>query len=187
MLLPLLLLLCTGVLAAAAIAVRRHVPDGKNYCWFIETDSTQVFFFFNQTRYIFNVYTPWQYCGILRPPFACTISSVGACAEPRRTSVVCRFFHSFFFVWSRVVPQPSTSTVGPDIPGILLLYDTIYAWHVFIHTVLLTLLPMLRTGVITAAAADVRRGVPDGKHCCWFIKSDSIQCFLSLHSKTMYL
>ena len=28
---------------------------------------------------------------------------------------------SILFVWSRVGSQPSTSTVGPDIPGIILL------------------------------------------------------------------
>ena len=38
-LLPLLLLVCTGVVAAAAAAAVRHrVPDGKNCCWFIESE-----------------------------------------------------------------------------------------------------------------------------------------------------
>ena len=34
-------------------------------------------------------------------------------------------------------------------------------------------------------AAAVRHRVLDGKNCCWFIESDSIQCFLSLHSNTI--
>ena len=80
-----------------------------------------------------------------------------------------------------MVSQPSTSTtvVGPDIPGIILLYDVFYNWHVCVetHRVLLPLLLVLWTGVVAAAAAAVRRGVPDGKNCCWFIKSDVIQCF----------
>ena len=39
--LPLLLLLCAGVVAAAAVALRRHVPDGKRCCWFTQSDSIQ--------------------------------------------------------------------------------------------------------------------------------------------------
>ena len=49
------------------------------------------------------------------------------------------------------------------------------------------LLPMVWTGVVAAAAAAVSRRVPDGKYYCWLIKSYSIQCFLFLHSNTMYL
>ena len=55
MLLSLLLLLCTGVVAAAAAAVRRRVPDGKQCCWFIESDSFQCFRSLIQASNIFNV------------------------------------------------------------------------------------------------------------------------------------
>ena len=47
--LPLLLLLCVlpysavTVVAAVAAAVRHRVPDGKNCCWSIESDSIQCF------------------------------------------------------------------------------------------------------------------------------------------------
>ena len=45
------------------------------------------------------------------------------------------FFFTFLFCFESFVgSQPSTSTVGPDIPGIMLLYDVIYTWNVFIHT-----------------------------------------------------
>ena len=45
--------------AAAAVlplpaAVRRLVPDGKICCWFIESDPS-VFFLFFQTRFVFSV------------------------------------------------------------------------------------------------------------------------------------
>ena len=48
----------------------------------------------------------------------------------------CAVFFHVFFVWRGVVSQPSPSTVGPDIPGIILLYeyDVFNTWHVFIHT-----------------------------------------------------
>ena len=55
----------------------------------------------------------------------------------------------------------------------------------YLHIVLLPpLLQLLCTGVVAAAVA-VRHRVPGGKNCCWFIESDSIQCFLSLHSNTI--
>ena len=50
---------------------------------------------------------------------------------------------------------------------------------------LLPLLLLLRTGVVVAAAAAVRHRVADGETCCWFIESDSLQCFLSLYSNTI--
>ena len=39
------------------------------------------------------------------------------------------------------------------------------------------LLLLICAGVVAVAAAALRRGGPDGKSCCWFIESDSIQCF----------
>ena len=45
---------------------------------------------------------------------------------------------------------------------------------------------LLCAGVLAAAAAAVRRRVPGGKCCCRFIESDSIQCFPSLHSNTIF-
>ena len=102
--------------------------------------------------------------------------------------MVCRFFFLVFVLLSRVVSQPRTSSVGPDIPGIILLCDVkLYLACVYTRRVLLLLFLTLWTGVVAAAAAAVRRRVPDGKNCCWFIKSDSIKCFISLHSNTMYL
>ena len=53
----------TAVGAAAAAAVRRRVPEAKNCCWLIESDSSQ-WFLCLQTRFIFNVCTPWQCCRI---------------------------------------------------------------------------------------------------------------------------
>ena len=106
-------------------------------------------------------------------------------AKAAITGVSFFFFQLFCFVLSRVVSQPSTSTVGPDIPGIIPLYDVIYTRHVactYTHRVLPPLFLMLWTGVVPAAAAAVRRRVLDGKNCCWFLKSDSIQCFTSLRS-----
>ena len=89
---------------------------------------------------------------------------------------MCHFFHLFLFgaAWLH-----NRVALGPDIPGIILLYDVFYNWHVCVetHRVLLPLLLVLWTGVVAAAASAVRRGVPDGKNCCWFIKSDVIQCF----------
>ena len=58
----------------------------------------------------------------------------------------------------------------------------IYLACTYTYRVLLPLLLRLCTRVVSAAAAAVRRRVPDGKHCCWFIECDSIQSFLSLHS-----
>ena len=63
----------------------------------------------------------------------------------------------------------------------------LYLPCIYTHRVLLPLFLMLWTGVVAAAPAAVRRRVPDGKSCCWFINSDSVQCFLSLDSNTMYL
>ena len=45
---------------------------------------------------------------------------------------------------------------------------------------------LLCTGVVATAAAAVRHRVPDGTYCCWFIQSDSIQCFHSFHSHMTY-
>ena len=81
---------------------------------------------------------------------------------------MCPFFH-LFSLFGVVVSQPSTSTVGPDIPGIILLYDVpgiIYLACVYTYIVLLRPLLMLWTGVGDVAAAAVRRRVPSGKNCC---------------------
>ena len=45
--------------AAAAVlllaaALRHRVPEGKNCCWFVESDPS-IFFLFSQTRFIFYV------------------------------------------------------------------------------------------------------------------------------------
>ena len=64
LLLSLLVLLRTGVVAAAAVGVRRHVLDGKNCCWFIRSDSIQGFLFRHSNTIYFSMYIPWQYCRI---------------------------------------------------------------------------------------------------------------------------
>ena len=51
--------------------------------------------------------------------------------------------------------------VGPDIPGITLLYSAV-------------------------RDIAVRHRVPDGRNCCLLVESDSIQCFFFLHSNTIY-
>ena len=77
--------------------------------------------------------------------------------------------------------------LGPDILGIILLCDVLYTFIylacIYTYRVLLPLLLLLCTGVVAAAAAAVRHRVSDGKNCCWFIESDSIQCafFLFKH------
>ena len=43
------------------------------------------------------------------------------------------------------------------------------------------------TAVVAAPAAAVRHRVPDGTNCCWFIESDCIYGFLSLHSQTRFI
>ena len=60
------LLLQQLLAAELAVAVRHRVLDGSNCCWFIESDSIHFVFLFIQTRFIFNEYTPWQYCRIYR-------------------------------------------------------------------------------------------------------------------------
>ena len=74
-----------------------------------------------------------------------------------------------------------------------LIYPVLYCCTTYIYLaciytcrVLLPLLLPLCTGVAAAAAA-VRHRLLDGKICCWFIESYSIQCFLSLHSNAIYL
>ena len=62
----LLLLLCvccyTAVIAAADVSVRHLVPDGKNCCWLIESDSMQYFLSLHSDP--FCCCTPSQYYGI---------------------------------------------------------------------------------------------------------------------------
>ena len=89
------------------------------------------------------------------------------------------FFHLFFCLAS----FGFTTEYLQDLillPGVILLYNAFYTWHVFIRSTSRVLLPMLLllcTGVVAAAAVAVRRRVPDGNNCFWFIESDSLQCF----------
>ena len=64
------------ILAAAAVAVCHRVPDGKNCCWFTESDSIYCFLFILKHVFFFHVCTPWQCCRIYGLDFAYTISSV---------------------------------------------------------------------------------------------------------------
>ena len=142
---------------------------------------SRVFFFVIQTRYIFRCI----YLGstVAFTDSVCLYYIFGSYGHARSQGghQWCAVFSSLFcFVSSRVVSQPSTSTAGPDIPVIILLYDVIYTWHVFIHRVFLPLFLMLWIGVVAAAAAAFRLRM-DGESCCWFIKSDSVQCFIYLH------
>ena len=74
----------------------------------------------------------------------------------------------------------------PDMTAIILLYDVVYTWHVFVHTMYCCGCRRCSASCyapVAAAAADaVCHRVPDGRNCCWFIGSDSIQCFLCLHT-----
>ena len=56
-----LLLFSTGDVAAAAAPVRHRAPDGKNVCWFNESESIKCFLSL-QRLYVSKVYTPGQYC-----------------------------------------------------------------------------------------------------------------------------
>ena len=83
------MLCCYPAVAAAAVlllaaAVRYRVPDGKNCCWFIESDPS-AFFLSIQTRFIFDV-PLGSTVSYLRPRFAYILGSHGACVEPRRAS-----------------------------------------------------------------------------------------------------
>ena len=77
---------------------------------------------------------------------------------PQRVFLFCVFF-SPLFVWPCVVySQPSsTSTVGPDIPGIIVLYNVLYTWRIFIHKECCCCWCSVR-----CYAAAVRHRVPDG-------------------------
>ena len=71
----------------------------------------------------------------LRPRFAYATSPVVTGMRGAKAGVSgVLFFPQLFIVWHRPVSQPSTSKVGPDIPGTILLYDVFYNWHVFVHT-----------------------------------------------------
>ena len=83
-LLPLSLIFWTGVVAAAAAAVRHHMPNGKNCCLFFESDFIQYFLSLHSNTIHIFLFTPWQYCWfyglelpILHPRY------LRACAEPR--------------------------------------------------------------------------------------------------------
>ena len=62
--LPMLLLLCAGVVTAAVAAVRRHVPNVKIVADSLNLIPSRVFRFFIEARYFFHVCTLWQYCHI---------------------------------------------------------------------------------------------------------------------------
>ena len=62
--LPMLLLLCAGVVTAAVAAVRRHVPNVKIVADSLNLIPSRVFCFFIEARYCFHVCTLWQYCHI---------------------------------------------------------------------------------------------------------------------------
>ena len=74
------MLCCYPAVAAAAVlllaaAVRYRVPDGKNCCWFIESDPS-AFFLSIQTRFIFDV-PLGSTVSYLRPRFAYILGSHG--------------------------------------------------------------------------------------------------------------
>ena len=49
----------TAAVAAAAAAVSHRVPDGKNCCWFVESDSTYVVFSFYSFKHdLIIMYAP---------------------------------------------------------------------------------------------------------------------------------
>ena len=118
MLLPLLLLLCTGALAAAAVTVRRHVPNGKSCCWFNEYESMQVSFFSSFKHDIFLTYIPLGGT-VAFTASVCLYYILGSYGHARSqgSHQWCAVFFTSFFCLSRVVSQPSTSTVGRYIPG----------------------------------------------------------------------
>ena len=98
LLLPLLLLLSTGVLAAAAVAVRRHVPDGQTCCWLIESDSIQGFLFLHSNTIYFSCIYPLTVLSHLRPPFAYTTSSVVTGMRGAKAAISgVPLFHVLFF------------------------------------------------------------------------------------------
>ena len=106
-----------------------------------------------------------------------------------RSSFLWRFLTYFLFgaVWFH-----NREPLGPDTPGIILLYEVLYSWHVLAMSAAAAAASSCYsvccyTAVVAAAAAAVRHRVLDGKNCCWFIGSDSIQCFLSLQSNTIYV
>ena len=71
---------------------------------------------------------------------------------------------------------------GPDTPGIILLYDVLYTWNVFIHTECCCRCCRCCSVRICYCSSSCA----GWKKLCWFVESDSIQCFLSLHSNTIH-
>ena len=82
-----------------------------------------------------------------------------ACSQ-KKNGVPFHLFCFFGVVWSH-----NRVPLGPEIPGIILLYDV------------LVYIPGMYLYIQSAA---VGHRVPDGKKYFWFIESDSIQCSISL-------
>ena len=101
------------------------------------------------------------------------------------------FFSPLFFVSRHVLSLQSTSRTWYLYP-VLSCCTTYYVYLACICTfrdswVLLPLLQLLCVRVVAvAAAAAVRRRVPEGKNCCWFVKSDSIRCCLSFQTQFFF-
>ena len=90
-----------------------------------------------------------------------------------------------FFVWRRVVSQPSTSGTSDTCP--VLYGRTTYhipGTHLYAQSAAAA---AVAAAAAAAAAAAVSHRVPDGKNSCWFIEPDSIQTFLSLLSYAIFL
>ena len=93
-------------------------------------------------------------------------------------------FFSPLFVWHRVVSQTRTSTVEPDIPGIILWYDALYTLHVFIHAECCC--RCCHTTAVVAAAAAVRHRVPDDKIVADSLNLIASSVFLPSFSNPIY-
>ena len=107
----LLRLLCVAILLLLLLpaAVRRCVPDGQIWCWFIESDPS-VFFVFIQSRFIFDV-TPWQYCVTFTASIWLPPRLLRACAEPRGTSARRRETPLASYVVDQIQPVFATSSL----------------------------------------------------------------------------
>ena len=109
-----LLLCCCGA-AAAAAAVRHRVRDGKLCCWFIESDSS-VFFLFFQIRFVFRVpLTSTSTLSHFWPRFAYILGNYGPVRSQRggqpavaKPSLYIRWYcvtHTEYLVYTRHVRE----------------------------------------------------------------------------------
>ena len=85
---------CSSCLLLFVIVCRM----AKNCYWFVESDSIQCFLSFIQTRFIFNVFAPWQHCRIygLDLPTSSVITGMGgakAGVSPPRRSPACKHYN----------------------------------------------------------------------------------------------